>query len=103
MRNQKKQPQSRKPSVPSTTPQNPSPGIMPSLFSGIFQGFSFGAGSSIAHNIFRSPITIESSQQDQSCQVLQKQYIDTCSNVLEIEHPEKCKQMLDDLQLICKK
>ena len=43
-----------KPVVNNSVLQNRLPGNTPSLFSSIEQGFGFGIGSSIAHNIFDS-------------------------------------------------
>jgi hypothetical protein len=44
-----------KPVVNNSVVQNRLPGnVQPSLFSSIKQGFGFGVGSSIAHNIFDS-------------------------------------------------
>jgi hypothetical protein len=104
MRKDKRSPQRIKTSTPS------SPGTSPlgaSLFSGIFQGFSFGAGSSIAHNIFRMPYTgagIHPSNETLSvCETLTKDYIKTCKENIESisQDPKKCETMLKDLKLVC--
>jgi hypothetical protein len=74
-----------------------------SLFSGVFQGFSFGAGSSIAHNIFKSPFSgasIYPENETNACVILQKRYIELCK-VNPIMDTTKCQQLYKDLELIC--
>ena len=95
------------PRISSTSPSQNAPPLGASLFSGIFQGFSFGAGSSIAHNIFRMPYTgasIHPSNEITSpCETLTKDYIKTCKENTESISldPKKCETMLKDLKLIC--
>ena len=78
----------------SLPPQN----ISSSLFSGVLQGFSFGTGSSIAHNLFNSNPT----QKKEPCEILKQQYFDTC-NLHSMSEPNRCQQLYQDLQLICSK
>ena len=101
MRKDKKSPQRMHPSNPTS---DSTPPLGASLFSGIFQGFSFGAGSSIAHNIFRIPYTgasiHPSNEKESVCQTLTKEYVKACTEDL-TEDPEKCKTMLKSLEFIC--
>ena len=101
MRKDKKSPQRMHSSNPTS---NSSPPLGASLFSGIFQGFSFGAGSSIAHNIFRIPYTgasiHPSNEKESVCQTLTKEYMKACTEDLTAD-PEKCKTMLKNLEFIC--
>ena len=92
--------------TPSTPSTSPSAEKTSSLFSGIFQGFSFGAGTSIAHNIFRIPYTgasiHPSNEQMSVCETLKKDYIQACAESISVD-PKKCELMLENLQLICQK
>lgn len=103
MRKEKRSPSRISP----TSPSQSSPPLGASLFSGIFQGFSFGAGSSIAHNIFRFPYTgasIHPSNETLSvCETLTKDYMKICKDGTESVSldPKKCETMLKDLQLVC--
>ena len=100
MRNQ---PTRKKKSNQTDFPKVPSTSLGSSLFSGVFQGFSFGAGSSIAHNIFRNPFAgaqIYPEKPSAACQILQKEYIDLCQINPAFE-TTKCQQLFKDLQLVC--
>ena len=92
------------PRISSTSPSQNAPPLGASLFSGIFQGFSFGAGSSMAHNIFRMPYTgasIHPSNEITSpCETLTKDYLKACAENLTAD-PDMCKTMLKNLQFIC--
>lgn len=100
MRNQ---PTRKKNNQPTDFPKVSSPSLGSSLFSGVFQGFSFGTGSSIAHNIFRSPFTgaqVNPEKPSAACQILQKEYIDLCQ-VNPTLDTAKCQRLFKDLQLVC--
>ena len=70
------------------------------LFSGVFQGFSFGAGNSLAHNLFKIPPS--TTNKFSPCEILKHQYFDSC-NLNSMSEPNKCQQLYEDLQLICSK
>ncbi len=92
MRKEKKPPaRIRTSNAPTTT--------APSVLSGLFQGFSFGAGSSIAHNLFRIPYTgasiHPSNDKPYLCENIRKEYILSCRNVEErIKDSETCELLL---------
>ena len=93
----------RKKNQQSDFPKAPSTSVGSSLFSGVFQGFSFGTGSSIAHNIFRSPFADAQMNQEKPsgvCQILQKQYIELCQVNPSLD-TAKCQQLFTDLELVC--
>ena len=101
MRKQK-QPQRISTPPPTKVPEQ-SPNITSSLFSGILQGFSFGTGSSIAHNLFRSPLVVSdtnTSKQTAACDILQKQYFEMCQ-ISPVMGASKCQSLYDDMTRIC--
>ena len=91
--------------TPSTPSTSPSAEKTSSLFSGIFRGFSFGAGTSIAHNIFQfltlEPVYTHPNEQMSVCETLKK-YSQACAQSISVD-PKKCELMLENLQLICQK
>jgi hypothetical protein len=74
--------------VASTPPQVNTPTQQPSLFSNIKQGFGFGVGSSIAHNIFDSKETkpqqpvIDKTREFKLCMEKTYNNYDECSAIL---------------------
>lgn len=81
--------------------QQYSPGIFSSLFGGVFQGFSFGAGSSIAHELFRGNPTVPvDNTKKTNCKIFQSEYERLCSNY-DLRDEEKCQKLLEDLKMLC--
>jgi len=86
---------------------NPSigPSLGPDLLGGVFQGFSFGSGSAIAHNIFGSkPQIIDEKEEKEKCKFLFENYNRVCSNnnLLDNESIEKnCMKLYQEIKDIC--
>ena len=93
-------PQKKVKSKPPSQKQQ-SPGIFSSLFGGVLHGFSFGAGSSIAHEMFRENQTIpQESTTKTNCKIFQSEYERFCSNY-ELRDEEKCQKLVEDLKMLC--
>ena len=81
---------------------NLNPSIGPNLLGGVFQGFSFGSGSAIAHNIFGSKQ--QNTEENQKCKFLLENYNRVCSNnnLLDNESVEKnCMKLYQEIKDIC--
>ena len=99
--------QSTKPSVKKETSNLPvQESIRSSLFSGIFHGFSLGTGSAIAHNIFRTPLTIKDNDENTSknCEKLFQDYEKVCS--VKNEHMDmfvqkECESLYQNFKKTC--
>lgn len=89
----------KKSNLPSK--QEHTPGMFSSLFGGILHGFSFGAGSSIAHEMFRGNPTVPVDNSTKTnCKIFQSEYERLCSNY-EIRDEQKCQQLLEDIKSLC--
>ncbi len=101
MRKDRKTPQRVKPTVPTQNTTS----VTSSLFSGLFQGFSFGAGSSMAHNLFRLPYTgatVDTSTVTpvNPCESITKEYLKACIENLSTD-PKKCNTIWNHLEAMC--
>lgn len=86
---------------------NPSlgPSLGPNFLGGVLQGFSFGSGSAIAHNIFGpKPQIIDEKEEKEKCKFLLENYNRVCSNnsILDNEIVEKnCRKLYQEIDDIC--
>lgn len=86
-------------------PTNLNPLLGSNLLGGVLQGFSFGSGSSIAHNIFGSkPQIIDKEEEKKKCKFLLENYNRVCSinNFLDHEtEGETCRKLYKEIDDIC--
>lgn len=84
---------------------NPSiaPSLGPNFLGGVLQGFSFGSGSAIAHNIFGSkPQIID--EEKEKCKFILENYNRVCSinNLLDHETEEQtCRKLYKEINDTC--
>lgn len=81
---------------------NLNPSLGPNFIGGVLQGFSFGSGSAIAHNIFGSKPQIK--EEKEKCKFLLENYNRVCSNnnILDNESVEKnCMKLYQEINDIC--
>jgi len=90
--------QSTKPVKTSTVPSIQTPSIGSSLLGGIFQGFSFGTGSSLAHNLFRSD-----NSSNKNCQELYDNYEKLCLSQENIDpyNKKQCELLFENVKRTC--
>lgn len=71
-----------------------------SILGGILQGFTFGSGSAIAHNIFRTPIQIEKKK---DCKEIFKIYESLCKDKMNfsLEEDNQCKKLWEEMKNFC--
>lgn len=81
------------------------PSIGSTLLGGIFQGFSFGTGSAMAHNLFRWTESNHSSKQSIDCEKKYQDYEKLCVTTTfestDLFQQKKCKELFEDLKKIC--
>lgn len=76
------------------------PTIGQSILGGVLQGFTFGSGSAIAHNIFRTPIQIEKKK---DCKDILQVYESLCKDKMSysLEENNQCKQLWEEMKEYC--
>lgn len=81
----------------SSVSTNPSLGQL--LLGGTLQGFTFGSGSAIAHNIFRPTIINEK----KNCGEILDQYEKICNNKINFSFEEdtNCKELWNNVKKYC--
>ena len=97
MRNkEKKQPMTKKEDNSVSTPS-----LTSALFGGIFQGFSFGTGSSIAHNLFRSNNIPNNSNENKDCSQIYQEYETLCIGIEDNDlfEQRQCKELFENLKI----
>jgi hypothetical protein len=79
------------------------PSFTSALFGGIFQGFSFGTGSSIAHNIFRSNNTPNNLNENKDCSKIYQEYETLCISIEDdnLFEQRQCKELFENLKKTC--
>lgn len=88
--------------VHSNQPINSNPSLGPNLIGGVLQGFSFGSGSAIAHNLFGSKPQV--TEENQKCKFFLENYNKICktNNLLENENIQKnCSKLYEELKDVC--
>ena len=87
--------QERKTEVHTTRPT-----IGDSILGGVLQGFTFGSGSAIAHNIFRSPIQTEKKK---DCEEILQVYDSLCKDKrnYSFEEDNQCKHLWNEMKKYC--
>ena len=81
---------------------NTGPTLGQSILVGVFQGFTFGSGSAVAHNIFRTKQEVK--EENQKCKFLLETYNKVCStnNLLENQYIQKdCSELFKEINDIC--
>lgn len=89
---------------PVTTPKDSpvqsiqTPSLGSTFLGGIFQGFSFGTGSSLAHNLFRS-----GSSPNKNCQELYNNYEKLCLSEENMDPYDKkqCELLFENVKRTC--
>lgn len=72
------------------------------ILGGVFQGFTFGSGSAVAHNLFRSKPEVQ--EDKQKCKYLLEIYNRVCStnNIMNNEHIQKnCGELYKEMKDFC--
>lgn len=96
-----KKPMKKEESNPSihTTPNSSLGG---DILGGVLQGFTFGSGSAVAHNLFRTKPEVK--EDNQKCKFLLETYNRVCNtnHLMENEYIQKdCSELFKEIKDIC--
>ena len=83
----------------SNIPTTPQRSFGADILGGVLQGFTFGSGSAVAHNLFR-PIQIEKKK---DCKEILQLYESLCKDKINysFEENNQCKNVWDEIKKYC--